>query len=244
MGFRFRKSKKIGPVRVTLSKSGLSYSVGVKGFRVTKTASGRVRTTASLPGTGIGYVKESSGRHNASGTRNGGAPGKSSELCTVPVEKKSDGTIGIVAIIAIAILSIIGLMVFSNNVGTHAITHTTAKKHTVAVVTAAPTTTPEMAAAPIPERGSSESAGDPLDAGFVPAVALALITTPEPVAEPTPESVGLDAAVYVLNTNTMKFHKPGCSSVSDMSEKNRKDVTATRPDIISWGYSPCGRCKP
>ena len=68
MGLRFRKSKKIGPFRVTLSKSGISTSVGVKGFRVTKTASGRVRTTATLPGTGISYVKET-------GTRNA-VPGK------------------------------------------------------------------------------------------------------------------------------------------------------------------------
>lgn len=62
MGFRFRKSKKIGPFRITMSKSGISYSAGVKGFRVTKTASGRVRTTASIPGTGISYVKESGGK--------------------------------------------------------------------------------------------------------------------------------------------------------------------------------------
>lgn len=62
MGFRFRKSWKIGPFRATLSKSGISYSVGVKGYRVTKTTSGRVRTTASIPGTGISYVKETSAK--------------------------------------------------------------------------------------------------------------------------------------------------------------------------------------
>ena len=62
MGFRFRKSMKLGPFRVTLSKSGISYSAGVKGLRVTKTASGAVRTTASIPGTGISYVKETSGK--------------------------------------------------------------------------------------------------------------------------------------------------------------------------------------
>lgn len=62
MGMRFRKSKKIGPFRFTLSKSGIGMSVGVKGFRVTKTSSGRVRTTASIPGTGISYVKDSSPR--------------------------------------------------------------------------------------------------------------------------------------------------------------------------------------
>lgn len=61
MGLRLRKSKSFGPFRVTMSKSGISTSVGVKGFRVTKLASGRVRTTASIPGTGISYVKETSG---------------------------------------------------------------------------------------------------------------------------------------------------------------------------------------
>lgn len=60
MGFRFRKSVKLGPFRVTLSKSGISYSAGVKGLRVTKTASGAVRTTASIPGTGISYSKQTS----------------------------------------------------------------------------------------------------------------------------------------------------------------------------------------
>ena len=58
MGIRFRKSANLGPFRFTLSKSGISKSVGAKGFRVTKTASGRTRTTASIPGTGISYVQE------------------------------------------------------------------------------------------------------------------------------------------------------------------------------------------
>lgn len=49
---------KLGPFRVTFSKSGVSYSAGVKGLRVTKTASGAVRTTASIPGTGISYSKQ------------------------------------------------------------------------------------------------------------------------------------------------------------------------------------------
>lgn len=62
MGFRFRKSMKLGPFRVTFSKSGISYSAGVKGLRVTKMATGAVRTTASIPGTGISYVKQTSGK--------------------------------------------------------------------------------------------------------------------------------------------------------------------------------------
>ena len=58
MGFRFRKSINFGPMRLNFSKSGVGYSVGRKGFRVTKKAGGGHRTTASIPGTGISYVKD------------------------------------------------------------------------------------------------------------------------------------------------------------------------------------------
>lgn len=70
---------------------------------------------------------------------------------------------------------------------------------------------------------------------------------PAPVSQPEPtpaSSVSAEALDYVLNTNTMKFHNPHCSSVGKMSEKNRQDVHATRDDIIAQGYSPCGNCKP
>ena len=51
-------------------------------------------------------------------------------------------------------------------------------------------------------------------------------------------------ASYILNTNTKKFHYPNCSSVDQMSDKNKKEVTSSREEIIEQGYSPCGRCKP
>ncbi|MCD8301220.1 MAG: DNA/RNA non-specific endonuclease [Clostridiales bacterium] len=49
---------------------------------------------------------------------------------------------------------------------------------------------------------------------------------------------------YILNTNTKKFHYPDCSSVSQMSDKNKKEYTGTREELISEGYSPCGSCNP
>ena len=51
-------------------------------------------------------------------------------------------------------------------------------------------------------------------------------------------------AVYVLNTNTMRFHLPDCQSVQDMKEKNRKEFFGTREELLEAGYSPCGRCRP
>lgn len=59
MGFRYRKSINLGGgFRINLSKTGIGYSWGVKGYRVTKTARGTTRRTASIPGTGISYVHE------------------------------------------------------------------------------------------------------------------------------------------------------------------------------------------
>ena len=65
MGFRFRKSFGFGPFRATISKSGISTSVGVKGARITKRADGKTQTTLSIPGTGISHVTTSSGKKTA-----------------------------------------------------------------------------------------------------------------------------------------------------------------------------------
>src|ERR1700716_2046279 len=57
VGFRLRKSITIMPgVRMTFSKTGIGYSAGVKGYRITKRADGRTQRTVSLPGTGVSYV--------------------------------------------------------------------------------------------------------------------------------------------------------------------------------------------
>ena len=66
MGFRFRKSINLGGgFRINLSKSGVGYSWGVKGYRITKKAKGGTRHTASIPGTGISYTHETSGKNRS-----------------------------------------------------------------------------------------------------------------------------------------------------------------------------------
>lgn len=49
---------------------------------------------------------------------------------------------------------------------------------------------------------------------------------------------------YVLNTNTMRFHKPSCSSVKDIEDYNREDYHGTRDEVIARGFSACKRCNP
>ena len=61
MGFRFRRSTRLGPLRFNFSKSGLSsISVGGRGasFNIPVNRSGGPRSTAGLPGTGLSWSVE------------------------------------------------------------------------------------------------------------------------------------------------------------------------------------------
>ncbi len=49
---------------------------------------------------------------------------------------------------------------------------------------------------------------------------------------------------YVLNTNTMKFHLPDCSSVKKIDDENKELYAGSRDALTREGYSPCGNCKP
>lgn len=51
-------------------------------------------------------------------------------------------------------------------------------------------------------------------------------------------------STYILNTNTMKFHKQECASVKEIKSYNTDEYSGAREKLISMGYSPCGRCKP
>jgi hypothetical protein len=53
MAWNFRKSLNFGPLRVNLSKKGLGFSVGGRGFRAGRDAQGRSYSQTSIPGTGI-----------------------------------------------------------------------------------------------------------------------------------------------------------------------------------------------
>ena len=56
MGFRFRKTVRVAPgIRLNLSKSGTSLSIGGRGATVNVRGK-RVRTTLGIPGTGVSYV--------------------------------------------------------------------------------------------------------------------------------------------------------------------------------------------
>jgi hypothetical protein len=64
MGFRlfFRRSKKLGPFRFTLTKRGAGASVGVPGARYSVHSTGRTTKTVGIPGTGVWWRNQKTKR--------------------------------------------------------------------------------------------------------------------------------------------------------------------------------------
>ena len=60
----------------------------------------------------------------------------------------------------------------------------------------------------------------------------------------TEEQAAQEPRLYVINTRSKVFHYPTCDGVKEMSEHNKKEVTATRVELTSQGYTPCGYCEP
>lgn len=48
--------------------------------------------------------------------------------------------------------------------------------------------------------------------------------------------------LYVVNTNTKKFHLPNCSSAKKIKDENKWEVNSTKEELIEEGYSPCKNC--
>ena len=66
----------------------------------------------------------------------------------------------------------------------------------------------------------------------------------EKVTEAVTEAVTEEEPVYeyVLNVNTGVFHLEGCRHEKKMKSKNKKYISATYSQMISWGYNPCDTC--
>jgi len=53
-----------------------------------------------------------------------------------------------------------------------------------------------------------------------------------------------DENMYVLNTNSKKFHTTDCGNASSISEANREVVKTSRQRLLNQGYEPAGCCDP
>ena len=224
MGLRFRKSVKAGPVRINFSKSGVGYSVGGKGFRVTKRADGKTQTTASIPGTGISYTKTS--------------------------KKKEEETSFASKLIAVGIILLVILLCGwltscggdTPDAPTPVETVQTPTPVPVAPEKPAEPEKPADEPAPAPE---PEKTAEPQEPPAEP-----VKTTepekpaPEPTPAPEPEKPAEDpekGPIVIGNKNSKKYHELGCSSIEDMKESNRIELESAAV-AEAKGYKPCSRC--
>ena len=60
----------------------------------------------------------------------------------------------------------------------------------------------------------------------------------------TKEQANQEPRLYVINKRSGVFHYPSCEGAQEMPEHNREEVTATRVELTSQGYTPCGMCEP
>ena len=60
----------------------------------------------------------------------------------------------------------------------------------------------------------------------------------------TEEQAAQEPRLYVINKRSGVFHYPSCEGAQSMSPYNREEVTATRVELTSQGYTPCGYCEP
>lgn len=56
MGFKWRKSMNIGPVRANVSTRGVGWSINLEICRLGISAQGRIYFSAGIPGTGLYYT--------------------------------------------------------------------------------------------------------------------------------------------------------------------------------------------
>lgn len=239
MGLRYRKSINLGPLRLNLSKSGVGYSYGVKGYRVTHTANGRVRTTRSIPGTGVSHVTEVSEAQYRRQQERQRQERKAAAKNGMPLFAK---------VVMGALLLLCLAFVFagcSSSVEEPAPTAPMSVQEAIAMVegTRAPTEptpapTPEPDPEPAPKPEPTEPKPEPTQPKPEPTEPAA--TEPEPVpAEPEPAP----AVAYIGNKNSKKLHETWCDSVDKMKESNKVEFFS-RQAAIDLGYEPCKNCTP
>lgn len=63
------------------------------------------------------------------------------------------------------------------------------------------------------------------------------------IAQQLTRSAGTEEAAYIGNKHSMRFHLPGCRSVTTMKDTNKVEFFS-RDEAIERGYIPCGDCHP
>lgn len=251
MGIRFRKSFKLpGGFRANFSKAGVGCSWGTKGFRITKTADGKMRKTYSIPRTGISYVKESKKkptpkkRSNKKERSSMTFPNLSSRS---PQKKRRKWPY---ALLALLLIIVIGSTANGTEPDTSQADQPTVSASTDVSVPAddadeeqeqAPDTSePET----IPDQ-APETTQAPVEAPVQEPIQTPVTHTQKPTtqptepissapAEPTPAPSQDAKTIYVTPTGKRYHYNPHCNSGTY--------IPSTLQDALDAGLTPCKRC--
>lgn len=254
MGFRFRKSINFGPFRLNFSKSGVGYSVGGKGFRVTKKAGGGHRTTASIPGTGISYVKDSPKKKasKSSAERADTAMNNNTPTPTGPKKKKKWPYV----LAALLIVGVIGSLLpdddkpsdpGQNNIASPSISSVDTSQPSGALSEPSDVSTPSEE---VPENDTLPNLETPSAPEQTPASTSGNQVTPtpdsndgqisntpsspqqpEPEPEPEPQS---SRTVYITRTGSKYHYDNNCNGGTY--------IESTLDEAVSLGLEPCKKC--
>ena len=260
MGFRFRKSLNLGPLRINFSKSGIGYSVGNKFARVTKKANGGVRTTSTIPGTGISHVKEYGAKQT--GAAQGGSPNDSGGSLFKPL------LLGALTV-CLLIFAVVGCMPHSEDPepdNAQAVIQEPQEQ----VDEQAPQTDAETQPDETPGDIQTQPEPDPTPAPDPvvepepdpqPTPEPQPVTTPEPTPQPEPEPQpeqaepaptltpeqafreSLKQYAYVGSSESDKYHRPTCRWTSKINDGNLVHFDSAE-EAQAAGYEPCGTCNP
>lgn len=227
MSIRFRKSKKIAPgVTLNLGKDSAGVRFGGKGAGVTLNTKGNVTASAGVSGTGLYFSKrkniddfgnaDSSASSDFGSASNGGKPPKNNSKL-----KKVAKALWITVAVLFGLFI---LLIFIPTGGDNS-DATTSPVSDVSI-------TETLLTASQTEATVSEEHTDAPPTENQTAAPATEAQTQAP-ANPVQSS-----QTYILNENTGKYHKSGCSTIKD--SKNLREISADE----AKNYSPCGRCKP
>lgn len=229
MGLNFRKSISIGKhSRINLSKSGIGFSTGVKGARVSVGPRG-VRKTVGIPGTGVYYTKQESlnklKQGNTSSYNNGQA-----------INKKKTGC-GCFSIIAafIIICAIFGGLTGGDKKETQTAKTPTSKTQ---ISKKQDTTTKAQVSKPAKQNtqqasnqntasASSESSNQNNNSSSTTAASTSQAS----------QNNNQNITVYVTKSGK-KYHLAGCR------ELKKGSTAISLKDAKAQGYTPCKICNP
>lgn len=218
MSIRFRKSKKIAPgVTLNLGKDSAGIRFGGKGAGVTLNTKGNVTASAGIPGTGL-YFSERKNIDDFGNTDSSASSDFGSAANGGKPPKNNSKLKKVAKVLWITVAVLVGLFILLMLIPTGG----DDSDSTTSPVSDISVNETQLTASQAEETVSENQT-------------LAPATEAQTQAPAHPVQ---NSQTYILNENTGKYHKAGCSTIKDST--SLREISADE----AKNYSPCGRCKP